>query len=61
MPRVYEAEYERCHAVVADLLEDISRGELRVEIDRIFPLSEVVAAYEYILSRKAFGRVLLRP
>lgn len=61
MPRVYEAEYERCHAVVATLLEEISREELRVEIDRIFPLSEVVAAYEYILSRKAFGRVLLRP
>lgn len=61
MPRVYQVEYERCHAVVADLLEDISRGELKVEIDRVFPLSEVVKAYEYILSRKAFGRVLLRP
>jgi NADPH2:quinone reductase len=61
MPRAFEVEYERCHAVVASLLEEISRGELKVDIDRVFPLSEVVGAYEHILSRKAFGRVLLRP
>jgi len=61
MPRVFAAEYKRCHAVVATLLEEVSRGELKVEIDHIFPLSEVVEAYEYIFSRKAFGRVLLHP
>jgi NADPH2:quinone reductase len=61
MPRSFELEYERCHAAVASALEEINRGDLKVEIDRVFPLSEVVEAYQYILSRKAFGRVLLRP
>ncbi len=61
MPRTFEVEYERCHAAVATALEEIHRKELRVDIDRIFPLSEVVDAYQYIVSRKAFGRILLRP
>jgi NADPH:quinone reductase len=36
-------------------------GELRVEIDRSFPLAEAAAAHEYVESRKAFGRVVMTP
>jgi len=32
-----------------------------VIIDRAFPLSDAAAAYAYIESREAFGRVLLKP
>jgi len=39
----------------------VASGELRVEIDRTFPLSEAAAAHAYIESRQAFGRVVLRP
>jgi NADPH2:quinone reductase len=51
----------RPHALIARHLEDITRGELRVVIDRAFPLSEAAAAHAYIESRQAFGRVLLTP
>lgn len=42
-------------------IRDIAKGELRVAIDRRFPLSEAAAAHAYIESRQAFGRVLLIP
>ncbi|MHB8682311.1 MAG: quinone oxidoreductase family protein [Acidimicrobiales bacterium] len=51
----------RAYALIATLLEEIARGELRVVIDLSFPLSDAAAAHEYIESRKAFGRVLLVP
>jgi NADPH2:quinone reductase len=47
--------------MIGDMLERVARGELRVDIDRSFPLAEAAAAHEYIESRKAFGRVILRP
>ena len=54
-------EYPRIHAMIGDLLGRVASGELRVEIDRSFPLSEAAAAHEYIESRKAFGRVVMAP
>src|SRR3954467_14858640 len=33
-------EYPRAHAMIAELLERVARGELHVEIDRTFPLAE---------------------
>jgi NADPH2:quinone reductase len=51
----------RPHAVIAKHLDDIASGELRVVIDRTFPLAEAGEAHAYIESRQAFGRVLLIP
>ncbi|HVT42195.1 MAG TPA: zinc-binding alcohol dehydrogenase family protein [Acidimicrobiales bacterium] len=51
----------RAHAMIAGHLEAIARGELRVVIDRSFPLSDAAGAHAYIESRQAFGRVLLVP
>ena len=45
---------ERCYQRVA-------AGELRVVVDRTFPLAEAADAHRYIESRRAFGRVLLIP
>jgi NADPH:quinone reductase len=55
------AEYPRVHAMIADLLDRVARGELRVEIDRTFPLAEAAGAHAYIESRQAFGRVVMTP
>jgi len=55
------AEYARIHPLIGDMLERVASGELRVEIDRSFPLAEAAAAHEYIESRKAFGRVVMTP
>jgi NADPH2:quinone reductase len=54
-------ELPRIHAMIADLLDRVARGELRVEVDRTFPLAEAAAAHAYIESRQAFGRVVMTP
>jgi NADPH2:quinone reductase len=54
-------EYPRVHAMIAGLFERVASGELRVEIDRTFPLAEAGAAHAHIESRQAFGRVVMRP
>jgi NADPH2:quinone reductase len=54
-------EYARIHPMIGDMLERVADGELRVEIDRSFPLAEAAAAHEYIESRQAFGRVVMTP
>ena len=54
-------EYPRVHAMIGDLIGRVARGELRVEIDRTFPLAEAADAHAYIESRQAFGRVVLAP
>jgi NADPH2:quinone reductase len=51
----------RAHALISTLLQRVARGELRVVIDRTYPLSEAAAAHAYIESRQSFGRVLLIP
>jgi NADPH2:quinone reductase len=54
-------ELPRVHAMIADLLERVARGEIRVVIDRTFPLAEAAEAHAYIESRQAFGRVVMTP
>ena len=54
-------DYARIHPMIGELLERVASGELHVEIDRSFPLSDAAAAHEYAESRKAFGRVILMP
>jgi NADPH2:quinone reductase len=51
----------RAYPMVQSLIDDVAKGEIKVVIDKEFPLSEAAAAHEYIESRQAFGRVLLIP
>jgi NADPH2:quinone reductase len=55
------AEYPRVSAMITDLIERVARGELRVHIDRSFPLAEAADAHAYIESRAAFGRIVMSP
>ena len=52
---------DRAHDMIQRLIDEAVRGELKVVIDRTFPLSEAGAAHAYIESRQAVGRVLLIP
>lgn len=52
---------QRTHPLIAGLMQRVANGELTVQIDKTFPLSDAAGAHEYIESRKAFGRVLLIP
>jgi NADPH2:quinone reductase len=56
-----EIATDRAHNMIQRLIEEVGKGELKVVIDRTFPLSEAAAAHDYIESRKAVGRVLLIP
>jgi NADPH2:quinone reductase len=51
----------RAHAMVAEQIDAVAAGELRVVIDRTFPLADAAAAHAFIESRQAFGRVVLVP
>jgi len=52
---------DRVHDNIQKLIDDIGRGDLKVVLDKSFPLKDAAAAHEYIESRKAFGRVTLIP
>jgi NADPH2:quinone reductase len=54
-------EYGRIHPMIGDMIQRVSSGELHVEIDRSFPLSDAAGAHRYIESRQAFGRVVITP
>jgi NADPH2:quinone reductase len=51
----------RVRATIERLIAEIARGELKVVLDKRFPLAEAAAAHAYIESRQAVGRVLLIP
>ncbi len=51
----------RVQAMVSRMLDDVAKGDLRVVVDRTFPLSDAAGAHEYLESRQAFGRVVLIP
>ena len=56
---VLQAEYPRAHGLVADCLARVASSELRVEIAKVFALSEAAQAHAYIEGRHAFGRVVM--
>ena len=51
----------RVYDNIQRLIDEAARGELKVLIDKTFPLREAAAAHAYIESRQAVGRVLLIP
>lgn len=51
----------RTYAMIGNLLKRIANKELKVTIDKTFPLADAAQAHRYIESRMAFGRVLLVP
>ena len=48
---------DRTWAMINRHVQDVAAGQLRVVVDRTFPLAEAAAAHAYIESRKAVGRV----
>jgi NADPH:quinone reductase-like Zn-dependent oxidoreductase len=42
-----------------NLLPLFARGELRAEIDRVFPLGELGAAHDYMESNANFGKIVI--
>ncbi len=57
----YTATREELLARAGDLFRWIAAGELRVRLDRAFPLAEAAAAHRYMEARQSKGKVLLLP
>jgi NADPH:quinone reductase len=56
-----QLEYVRFYGVVAQCIERVHRGELRVVIDQRFALRDAAEAHAHVERRAAFGRVVLLP
>jgi len=54
-------DYARTYQVIAECIARVVKGELRVIIDRKFPLRDAVAAHTHVESRSVFGRVVMLP
>jgi NADPH2:quinone reductase len=52
---------DRAHDNIQRLINDVAKGDLKVVIDKVFPLREAAAAHAYIESRAAVGRVVMVP
>jgi NADPH:quinone reductase-like Zn-dependent oxidoreductase len=47
------------HEQVAELTALVEAGELRAEVDSVYPLTEARAAFERVASRRKRGKVVL--
>jgi NADPH2:quinone reductase len=52
---------DRAHDMIQTLIEEAARGEIKVVVDKVFPLSDAAGAHAYIESRQAVGRVVMVP
>jgi NADPH:quinone reductase-like Zn-dependent oxidoreductase len=43
------------------VMQHVFRGELKPVVDRVFPLSEIRAAHEYMENSQMFGKIVLNP
>lgn len=51
----------RVYGNIERMIGEIAKGELKVVLDKEFALKDAAAAHDYIESRKAFGRVTMKP
>jgi len=56
-----EEEHARIHGAIAECIDRVARGELRVVIDQKFALADAAKAHAHIEQRAAFGRVVMLP
>jgi NADPH:quinone reductase len=57
----YAATQEEIRSRCADLFSWLERQQLQLSIAKIFPLSEAAASHDYLQSRRALGKILLKP
>ena len=55
------ADPPRMRAMLDDLFARVARGDITPRIDRVFPLSDAVAAQTWLASRKAMGKIVITP
>jgi NADPH:quinone reductase-like Zn-dependent oxidoreductase len=56
-----EMHTSRAHALLANLMRDVSGGHLVMPIEKTFPLSQARDAHDFVANGHPFGRVLMKP
>lgn len=44
---------------LSDLIKEVENGTIKVRIDKVFKLDEIVQAHEYLDSNKAVGKIVV--
>ena len=57
----YVATREKLEAATAELFGMVSSGQVRIDVDRTYPLTEVARAHEDLAARKTTGSLVLLP
>ncbi len=57
----YTADRAELLSRANDVLNWIASGELKIRIDKMFPLADVAAAHRYLEERQSKGKILLVP
>jgi NADPH:quinone reductase-like Zn-dependent oxidoreductase len=58
-PRVRTGMSVRKHAALAELRDRLEKGELRVIVDRTYPIAELVEAHRYVDTGRKTGNVVI--
>jgi NADPH2:quinone reductase len=58
-PRVRTGMSVRKHAALAELRALLEQGELKIVVDRTYPMSEIVAAHRYVDTGRKVGNVVV--
>jgi len=58
-PRPLAEKADATKKFANDVLPLLASGAVRPNLDRVFPVKDVVAAYKYLESNKSFGKVVL--
>jgi NADPH2:quinone reductase len=54
-------EHARTYGVIQECIARVASGELRVVIERSYPLAEAAKAHAHIEDRSVFGRIVMLP
>ena len=58
--RLTEEKAEATKKFIAEVLPLFAAGQIKPNIDRVFPIEEIRRAHEYIESNESFGKVILQ-
>ena len=53
-------EYPRMYAVIAECMQNVAKGKLKVAVDRVFSLADAAKEHAAVESRSVFGRVVMK-
>jgi len=60
-PRSIEEKGEAVTKFASEVVPLLRSGNIRPNLDRVFPFTDAIAAYKYLESNESFGKIVLEP